>query len=148
MTEQKENVGRNDLCPCGSGLKYKKCCMSKNQDTELKPQFRMTDILGFVKFGLQKLDILSNDLRKVNVKDIRMLSNNTIECHIYPYNSNSMDIKLEIGTIMGFLHGFFNDDSFLNVLDPKYFAVRAYNIDNKEILYAISSFETAAMISG
>ena len=20
------NVGRNDLCPCGSGLKYKKCC--------------------------------------------------------------------------------------------------------------------------
>ena len=21
------NVGRNDLCPCGSGKKYKKCCM-------------------------------------------------------------------------------------------------------------------------
>ena len=20
-------VGRNDLCPCGSGKKYKKCCM-------------------------------------------------------------------------------------------------------------------------
>ena len=20
-------IGRNDLCPCGSGLKYKKCCM-------------------------------------------------------------------------------------------------------------------------
>jgi preprotein translocase subunit SecA len=19
-------IGRNDLCPCGSGLKYKKCC--------------------------------------------------------------------------------------------------------------------------
>ena len=23
---RKEKVGRNDLCPCGSGLKYKKCC--------------------------------------------------------------------------------------------------------------------------
>ena len=23
------NVGRNDLCPCGSGKKYKKCCMPK-----------------------------------------------------------------------------------------------------------------------
>ncbi|MDZ7360576.1 MAG: SEC-C metal-binding domain-containing protein [candidate division KSB1 bacterium] len=23
-------AGRNDPCPCGSGLKYKKCCMSKN----------------------------------------------------------------------------------------------------------------------
>jgi uncharacterized protein YecA (UPF0149 family) len=22
------NVGRNDLCPCGSGKKYKKCCMA------------------------------------------------------------------------------------------------------------------------
>src|SRR5690606_20413740 len=23
-------VGRNDPCPCGSGKKYKKCCMLKN----------------------------------------------------------------------------------------------------------------------
>ncbi|MDP6178279.1 MAG: type I methionyl aminopeptidase [Desulfatiglandales bacterium] len=23
-------VGRNDLCPCGSGLKYKKCCLGKD----------------------------------------------------------------------------------------------------------------------
>lgn len=24
-----ENPGRNDPCPCGSGLKYKKCCWGK-----------------------------------------------------------------------------------------------------------------------
>jgi uncharacterized protein len=24
-----KEVGRNDLCPCGSGLKYKKCCLEK-----------------------------------------------------------------------------------------------------------------------
>ena len=24
------NIGRNDPCPCGSGHKYKKCCMLKN----------------------------------------------------------------------------------------------------------------------
>lgn len=24
------NIGRNDLCYCGSGKKYKKCCLSKN----------------------------------------------------------------------------------------------------------------------
>jgi len=23
---KKQKVGRNDLCPCGSGKKYKKCC--------------------------------------------------------------------------------------------------------------------------
>ena len=25
----KPKVGRNDLCPCGSGKKYKKCCIMK-----------------------------------------------------------------------------------------------------------------------
>jgi hypothetical protein len=24
-------VGRNDPCPCGSGLKYKKCCLGKTE---------------------------------------------------------------------------------------------------------------------
>lgn len=27
-------IGRNELCPCGSGKKYKKCCLQKNQRTE------------------------------------------------------------------------------------------------------------------
>jgi len=22
-------IGRNDLCPCGSGIKFKKCCIDK-----------------------------------------------------------------------------------------------------------------------
>jgi tetratricopeptide (TPR) repeat protein len=25
-------VGRNDPCPCGSGKKYKKCCMAKDEE--------------------------------------------------------------------------------------------------------------------
>ena len=28
--QKKDKVGRNDLCPCGSGLKYKQCC-GKNE---------------------------------------------------------------------------------------------------------------------
>ncbi|HIT54889.1 TPA: SEC-C domain-containing protein, partial [Candidatus Galligastranaerophilus intestinigallinarum] len=24
-----KNIGRNDPCPCGSGKKFKKCCMLK-----------------------------------------------------------------------------------------------------------------------
>jgi protein O-GlcNAc transferase len=27
-------VGRNDPCPCGSGKKYKKCCMTKDEALE------------------------------------------------------------------------------------------------------------------
>ena len=25
-----KKIGRNDPCPCGSGKKYKKCCMNKD----------------------------------------------------------------------------------------------------------------------
>ncbi len=32
-----EKIGRNDPCPCGSGKKYKKCCMGK--DKEQKKEF-------------------------------------------------------------------------------------------------------------
>lgn len=28
IMQKKEKIGRNDRCPCGSGLKYKKCCLS------------------------------------------------------------------------------------------------------------------------
>ncbi|WMJ16409.1 SEC-C metal-binding domain-containing protein [Geobacillus proteiniphilus] len=30
------SIGRNDPCPCGSGKKYKKCCMNKQQKHEIK----------------------------------------------------------------------------------------------------------------
>ncbi|MBI5118565.1 SEC-C domain-containing protein [Candidatus Poribacteria bacterium] len=29
--ETRRDVGRNDPCPCGSGKKYKKCCLGKGR---------------------------------------------------------------------------------------------------------------------
>lgn len=29
MTNKRRKIGRNDMCPCGSGKKYKKCCIDK-----------------------------------------------------------------------------------------------------------------------
>jgi len=29
ITRKGERVGRNDVCPCGSGKKYKQCCLRK-----------------------------------------------------------------------------------------------------------------------
>ncbi|MBC7238419.1 MAG: SEC-C domain-containing protein, partial [Chloroflexi bacterium] len=34
----KKKVGRNDPCPCGSGKKYKKCCMLKDMMKEKEKQ--------------------------------------------------------------------------------------------------------------
>jgi len=28
---RREKVGRNDPCPCGSGKKYKRCCLNKER---------------------------------------------------------------------------------------------------------------------
>ena len=39
----KERIGRNDPCPCGSGKKYKKCCITKvveNYENELEELYR------------------------------------------------------------------------------------------------------------
>jgi uncharacterized protein YecA (UPF0149 family) len=30
LTQPHHRIGRNDPCPCGSGKKYKKCCMGKS----------------------------------------------------------------------------------------------------------------------
>jgi uncharacterized protein YecA (UPF0149 family) len=29
VRKSSKDIGRNDPCPCGSGLKYKKCCIGK-----------------------------------------------------------------------------------------------------------------------
>jgi hypothetical protein len=35
MKRKSKKPGRNDPCPCGSGLKYKKCCMIKSESGSL-----------------------------------------------------------------------------------------------------------------
>jgi len=38
VIELKRKAGRNDLCYCGSGKKYKNCCMKKDQEEMLKEE--------------------------------------------------------------------------------------------------------------
>ncbi len=34
-------IGRNQLCPCGSGIKYKKCCLAREQkQLQIQREFR------------------------------------------------------------------------------------------------------------
>jgi len=37
----KKDIGRNSLCPCGSGKKYKKCCLNKDT-TQKRDKFTTT----------------------------------------------------------------------------------------------------------
>jgi len=70
-------IGRNDFCPCGSGLKYKKCCLNKEVPTPgdaksfylRKYKIRLKekkDIEGIKKAGRLVLDTL--DLAESAIK--------------------------------------------------------------------------------
>ncbi|MEW6674278.1 MAG: type I methionyl aminopeptidase [Thermodesulfobacteriota bacterium] len=73
----KSRVGRNDPCPCGSGLKYKKCCLNKpvgdekniREIYEKKYQIRFkepADIEGIRKVGrlvIETLDRVEAEIR-------------------------------------------------------------------------------------
>lgn len=39
-----KKIGRNDPCPCGSGKKYKNCCMKKDQEAEREALKAMQEI--------------------------------------------------------------------------------------------------------
>lgn len=41
-------VGRNDPCPCGSGKKYKKCCLDKEYEKEQPEKNNMNLVIDFV----------------------------------------------------------------------------------------------------
>src|SRR3989344_6401854 len=69
-------IGRNDSCPCGSGRKYKKCCMSKqNQsqnptkrgiasDEERQRVFRLLFLLLRDVMNAAKCELDINDVRQ------------------------------------------------------------------------------------
>ncbi len=69
LTKKKVKLGRNDPCPCGSGLKYKKCCIRKKPPkpigskglyyNKFKIQLKEPkDIAGIKKAGRLVLDTL------------------------------------------------------------------------------------------
>jgi len=61
-------IGRNAPCPCGSGKKYKKCCLSGNAENNHRAAAKKTRYIPVYT----KLDQLSNsvvDLIKLNKLD-------------------------------------------------------------------------------
>ena len=65
----KRKIGRNDICPCGSGLKYKRCCMEKDKNTHLnatnsKAIFSSNIDLNDEVFFKSKEDIFDSIIRE------------------------------------------------------------------------------------
>jgi hypothetical protein len=45
-------IGRNEPCPCGSGKKYKNCCLAKKYSTPLAQKLLVTVFILLIIFGL------------------------------------------------------------------------------------------------
>jgi methionyl aminopeptidase len=77
MKNRTVKVGRNDPCPCGSGLKYKKCCLgrSTSEPEDLKASYakkyrirlkQAADIEGIREAGrlvLDTLDLVESEIK-------------------------------------------------------------------------------------
>ncbi|MCE9540688.1 MAG: hypothetical protein K8R85_15925 [Bacteroidetes bacterium] len=106
---------------------------------------RLQDIIGITKFGLENLDTLSAGSKKIRVIDVSVINEDTLCCEFHSYSENSIDIKMEIATIMGFFNGFFRNNGFEGI-SFAYYAVKAFDRNNVELIYAISSKSTAELI--
>lgn len=62
-----QKVQRNDPCPCGSGLKYKKCCalktgMQKYKAEVIQQDPKMAGLLGRIQMSSQPKDLNEKEL--------------------------------------------------------------------------------------
>ena len=79
--ETKRGIGRNDPCPCGSGKKYKKCCLGKT--TSSHPNLSPSDPEGL------KAELANYDQREL----IAILAG----LQVYPEN-HTHAVRLELAT--------------------------------------------------
>ena len=58
-------IGRNDTCPCGSGKKYKKCCLNGPREIPQADPGYTDDIIGFIELSNSINDLLEKrDFKK------------------------------------------------------------------------------------
>ncbi|HYG15585.1 MAG TPA: hypothetical protein VEC12_07505, partial [Bacteroidia bacterium] len=105
-----------------------------------------SEIFSFMKLGLTSLEIISPGAKTINVKDLKLINDNSIECHFYTKYNNSIDIKTEVSTIVGFLYGF-TKNTIYNGIKIKYFSTKAYDTFDTEVMYSISHLNSAKLIS-
>lgn len=85
MKKKSAKIGRNALCPCGSGQKYKNCCRNKKTEISIKAEYKRKyninlkephQIQGIKKCGTLLLSIL-NQVEKMIKPGLRTEDINT-----------------------------------------------------------------------
>ena len=80
------NIGRNELCHCGSGKKYKKCCLLKDEERSLRDREEReqeSNDWGYELFGTRFPEIAEAETRNITIMDSKRfnLPNGTYVFH-------------------------------------------------------------------
>ncbi|MBW1764745.1 MAG: SEC-C domain-containing protein, partial [Deltaproteobacteria bacterium] len=99
---------RNNLCPCGSGMKYKKCCMDKGnkEGGDLKAEY-------LKKYGIK----LKNEIDIAGIRKAGVLAVKTLEL-VEPY--------LKPGTKTDYINQIVHDFTIKNNAVPAPLNYRGY----------------------
>ncbi|MFW2606242.1 YecA family protein [Aliarcobacter butzleri] len=89
MNNQNKKIGRNDICPCGSGKKYKYCHIAQNLTLQNIP---INNIYNINNDGLNIMNIFFHNLAQVNIPIFEFCLDNDI----YYFSFFSMQDHLDI----------------------------------------------------
>jgi len=122
-------IGRNDLCPCGSGRKYKKCCLNKDSVMKIKP--------------LNQPESIDYHCVRVGNEWVKRPGCLAVRIH----TTDTKDIGVEIESIFKNIFNHFEEVKFQEFRDRlhnckhKLYAVRHYKLSvGKEIKLRIEEF--------
>lgn len=108
---EKLKIGRNDLCGCGSGKKFKKCCESKMDSFEvLNKTFKRVTFSNFTEYipKMKNKTLVVTDFRFIpnEIKEVveDYLSNEIIVERGCYYNSSHLSL---IESKINIVHGFY-----------------------------------------
>lgn len=142
-----KKISRNSLCPCGSGRKYKKCCMNKSKQSEQSNTLLLSDIFKVQELMLQSYIEKTYQDYRTTVVDVKPMGTETILCELQTTCIDSINLKNMVFDIMSFVFPAFADDKQIPIT-PKRFAVRLIDNESHEIMYAFSSDKTLRNCKG
>jgi hypothetical protein len=138
-----KKIRRNDPCPCGSGKKYKNCCLKKSLDYRIKtPTITLKIMTDTAKLHLNTLASGVDSTKKIVVKSIDMM-NGILVATFCPDSRDSIVIKIEVCQIVAYLSSLFDGEEKLGEFGITHFSARGLDDDDDEIMYAVSSKESA-----
>jgi hypothetical protein len=99
-------IGRNDPCPCGSGKKYKKCCLGKENNAEAERKFQdsVNDYANDAVFDYEAIANMYNHFRRITLdkkphikeyKKIRRMHSEIVDSMIDYYENDKFEQKID-----------------------------------------------------